>query len=349
MLIIRSSNFENASQCLDFFRDHFVEYCELDAIGTRAGEVGVTHRRKAPKYLFRGECGLYQTTVSSLDRLANSQLEDVDREQLKELTSRLAKWFASKQSNFELQPHDAEGLVQHLGLPTQYIDFSSVPEVAVAFSVGGPEEKCQEGQICVLDVQTAMSDGGSQIADFVNHRWSERARRQGAYGYGPILFPDLKSQSAIDQLGLKWFKFKILDADRVRFADKYRSILDAASDPVAGVLRQEINDYVAEKGKLRPSVAEWCANHVPMVPLVAKLMNFCQIDGQNLPEEIEFLAPSKFVQWDENLERDWSLRYWSEAFTEILPQTYFRDYFSLGIVEENGIFVFPATHHSPVS
>ena len=78
-----------------------------------------------------------------------------------------------------------------------------------------------------------------------------------------------------------------------------------------------------------------------MVPLVARVQSCYQVMGRNLPRDIEFVAPSEFVGWDETVERDWSLRYWSEKFKETLRQ----DYLSQGQVDARGVFVFPATHH----
>jgi hypothetical protein len=189
---------------------------------------------------------MYPTTVSAWDRLDSSHLENEDRQQLREITRNVIQWFCSDWSNFELPPHDAEGLVQHLGLPTRYIDFSKDPEVATAFGVCG-SETCLEGRVCVLDVQSAVSGGRGQIAEFCTHPWCERAKRQAAYGYGPIQFQDLK----------------------------------------------------------------------------------------------QYVAPHEFVQWNENVERDWSLRYWSQTFGETLRS----DYLSRGRADRRGIFVFPATHH----
>jgi len=184
---------------------------------------------------------VYPTTVTSRDRMYNSDLANEDRQQLQGLTCAVIKWLSSEESNFILPTHEAEGLTQHLGLPTRYIDFSGDPEVAIAFGVGGSEKQSAEGQICVMELQAAISHGRGQIAELCNHRWCERARRQAAYGYGPIQYPDLKSEEAIEQLGLWWFKFQIRDADRDRFETRYRELLDEATDPVAGLLRMEIN------------------------------------------------------------------------------------------------------------
>jgi hypothetical protein len=294
-----------------------------------------TRRTDLPKYLFRGECGSHPKTVPACDRLEDLGLDPRDRVQLLQLTLAIVKYLASPESNFKLVEYQAGGLVQHLGLPTDYIDFSESPDVAIAFAVCSSEKAC--GQVCVLDVPDATR--ANQVAEFCHHDWCERARRQAAYGYGPIEFRDLKSPEAIEQAGARWFKSPVRGQDRDRFRDRYKELLDTGTDPVAGLLRWQVNDYVAEKGKLRDRVAWYCVEKIPMVPLVAQVRSL-RPTGE--PDVVNFLPPRDRTDWDEIKERDCSLRYWSQGYPDAILRP---DYFLGGQIDARGIFVFPATHH----
>jgi hypothetical protein len=124
--------------------------------------------------------------------------------------------------------------LQHLGLPTQCIDFTRDPETAGAFAVG---RSPIANQVEVLVVEMEAATSRSQVAHYQNHPFCERARRQSAYGYNPISYPDLKSPYAAEGLGLTRCLTTVRACDLERFRGKYVGLIDIRSDPVAGLAR----------------------------------------------------------------------------------------------------------------
>jgi hypothetical protein len=333
-----ASDFDSAAKLLEYLRANFPQQlCEVEATRHRWGQPDFLHSHSVKKYIFRGERGDRPTTVSSWERLEGTSLDEKDKNQLNNLVGTIADWLSSDKSGFKLNQPDAYGLVQHLGLPTHYIDFTGNPEVAIAFAVGGPESSSKKvGRVCVLEVPAAITRG--QVAEFCNARWCVRAERQVAYGYSPLpKCGDLKSpQAKADHGVVGWFEFTIQPDDRVRLGEEHAALLKTSTDPVAGLLRHRVNCYVAENGKLRTPVVDFCARKVPMVPLVGRLDTLS--DGQ---QEVVFLPPCAPPDWNEGAERKCSLRYWSEGFRETLG----REYFSTPRPDSSGIWVHAATYH----
>ena len=325
-----ASDFDSAARLLEYLRANFPEefFKDDNANRCRRGQPPDRHPRMIRRHIFRGECGDRPTTVSACYRPAPPGVDQKDKAQVRALVRSMAKWL---QDNFYLEEHEAYGLVQHLGLPAHYIDFTGKPEVAIAFAVGGPESSSKKtGRVCVLELPAAYSDGRGQVAELFEHPWCERAKRQVAYGYCPLPheFDDLKSPKAKSDHGVVgWFDFTIQPDDRVRFWEKYVALLKTSTDPVAGLPRHLINRYVAENGKLRKPVADFCAGKVPMVPLVRNIG-----EGQN-----EYLPPDEYPGWNEGDERNCSLRYWSKGLRP--------DYRSTQRPDSNGILVSAATYH----
>ena len=292
---------------------------------------------RIPRYLFRGECGKYDTTVPSVFRLEDFGLDETDAEQL----DNLAGWtYREIQNWITIAEHDAMGLVQHLGLPTVYIDFSQFIDVAAAFATCCPSAaNCDRGCICVLDLRSAMADPKTHVANLHHHPFLERAQKQQAFGFAHPDFRDLKSPEAMAAFNAHWFDFPIFQADRDRYTGMYHQLLDPRSDPTVGLLKLLLNVYVADHGKLRPRVAKYCVDKILMSPLVGRAHTLHQPSG--LPDVFEFVLPGDFVEWDEAHEKQCSLRLRSEEFLEALP----RDFMHQVQVRDDGIFAFPATYH----
>ncbi len=281
------------------------------------------------RYIFRGEYGDRPTTVSACYRLRGKGLDQEDDDQVEKVVGSIADWL---REDLRLQDHDAFGWLQHLGLPTHYLDFTGDPEVAITFAVGDPESSpVGSGRVCVLELPAAYGDGRGQVADLFEHPWCERAKRQVAYGYCPLpnRFDDLKSpQAKADRGVVGWFNFTIQPDDRACFGDKYRAFMETRTDPVAGLPRHLINRYTAKFGRLRERVASYCADHVPMVPLVRTIC-----EGQHV-----YLPPGEHPGWNEADEPRCSLRYWFKG-------TLRPDYLSTLQPDSSGILVSPATYH----
>jgi hypothetical protein len=332
----QSCSFHSLGEGIAFLKKHFTGMIEIPVTEVQHDGSELQRTRKVPRYVFRGEerdRSVYSQTVSAWWRLEeNHNLEAEDRSEIGKVTRQVVKWLCSPKSNFDLQEHDAFGLVQHLGLPTEYIDFSADPEVAGAFAVGESDVPDRRAAICVLDVQKAISDSCGRLADFRDHVWCERARRQQAYGYAPLAFHDLKSQEGIEQAGLWWFEFPVRGHRIEEFLDMYLKLLDIKSDPVSGLLRHHVNGYVADTGKLRSRVAKRLSETLPMAPLFARKLN---------PAVVEFLPPGQLQRWDEETERKHSLHYWSPECKGKLE----RDYLDAVLRNAEGMFHFPGTYH----
>lgn len=297
--------------------------------------------RLVPQYLFRGEnkdSRNHKTAVSSRQRIRYADtLDDRDRAQLGLITDALVWWFSDPHNNFDLRRHEAEGLVQHLGMPTDHIDFSHDLEVAAAFAVGERDlPSTGRGSICVLNVEQAQKVG--VIAEFCSHRWCERARRQAAYGYNPVAFKDLRSAEA-DQV-VSWFEFDIDGQDVELFRADYKALLDVRTDPVAGLCRFTINSYVADLGKLRPSAVDWIAKRIPMVPSVGRILSWHSGPNGQLPDVIDWVPPVTLPDWNEEQERYKSRCYWSENFPDHRLE---QDYLQRSRMDE--LFIAAATYH----
>ncbi len=306
--------FDSAAECLAALKQLFAgQTVTTEARGFQPGGSEVRKPKSVPKFLFRGEPDLYPTTLPGCSRLANDDsLDSTDREQLSTMVGAMCQWLSSPESNFFISEHHAEGLLQHLGLPTRYIDFSEDPEVALAFAVGGRTyTDGRRARICLLDVVRGKDEGRGCVAQFRDHLWCERARRQKAYGYGPIRFQDLKEGEACEEVGLRWFEFGISRTDVDLFEPRYRALLDENSDSCAGVLRVMINDYAIEAGPLRVPVAQWLTSRVPTAPLIARIVSFYEGQLSHRPKDLEFLPPKDYP-CDPDEERRCSVECWSD-------------------------------------
>lgn len=338
-------SFMSLQDCLAFLREEFPSLSvPLQTSEVQANGSSLLKPRLVPRYLFRGEpkdSTVHETAIASWYRLGSQRgLDDVDRKQIRQITENLVRWFSNPASNFDLREHDAVGLVQHLGLPTHYMDFSSDLAVAGAFAVGDRAVKdTGRGSICALAVAQAQDLG--VIAEFCNHRWCDRARRQIAFGYKPTAFKDLRSTEA-DNIA-SWFEFEIQPEDIEHFRSEYKALIDAGTDPVAGLLRLEINSYVADTGKLRRGVAEWITRRIPMVPAVGRIQSWHSGPDADLPDLIDWIPPCTLPEWDEEREREVSHRFWSESFSDTLAQ----DYLVRSRMEDD-LFVAAATYHPHV-
>jgi hypothetical protein len=331
-LIQRSCPFNSLGECLSFLAEHFPRSTTeiQNATGQNPDGSQITGPRRVPRYLFRGEKEKYPTCRPAICRV--NDLGPDDKAELIRVVEEAVAWFRSNEFNFGLSSPDAEGLVQHLGLPTRYLDFSSDPDIAAAFGVGDFLQSCRPAAICVLDVQKAIESECAQIAEYKDHPWCERAKRQAAYGFAPLSFSDLRLPQATDQAGLWWFDVTIQATDIDRFHGKFEELLDPSSDPVSGLLRFVTNLYVARNGKLGPAVASWISKKIPMVPILV---------NRNSSEEVEFLRPGGLQRWSEEREREMSLRYWSKDFQgATLPPDYVQQ-----IGRGCGMFLFPCTYH----
>jgi hypothetical protein len=119
--------------------------------------------------------------------------------------------------------------------------------------------------------------------------------------------------------------------------ESYASLVNESSDFHSGVVSGEVNDYVAEFGKIPEKVAQFLAERTPMVPRFLKVVG---IDEKAEEAITQHVSPSA-QPYSSDVERQRSLRYWSQAYPNSLAESYpFQTPREIGTV-----FALPGTHH----
>ncbi len=271
---------------------------------------GLTYPRELPRYLFRGECGDFPTTMDTCRRLQEAALSggfslspaDVIRlgKLIFDLMDRLFR-------NFDgLDRTAAMAQLQHYGLPTRIVDFTAALDFAFAFAA---VEAASVGRVAVMPRRPSQT---VRVVDFMAHPWAERAQRQLAYGVLMTdALADLKSQDAQSHLGIKWYQFEILPSDREHFRKTYLQLVESRSDPSAGFLRFHITEHVEVNGKFSPALTEWLLEHVKIAP-------FCyKVDHLEEEETVVYSrAADSLSTFDEHAEKEHTRRYWSSDYED---------------------------------
>jgi hypothetical protein len=293
-------------------------------------------RHHVPRYLYRGECGLFPTTESSQLRLERSgEFNPKEQEALRKVVSALRSVF--KQPDYDNTEADAEGLLEHYGVPSPIINFTSSPDIAAVFAAAADAD-AEYGRICIL---TRPYKGGAMVFDYRQHPFAVRAWRQMGFGVVPQGFTDLKSREADIRLGAIWVEFRISAADRAAVSPAYRYLLNASDDYHSAIARVEVNHFIEQFGKLPHKVAVHLAKRIPMVPLLSKVD---RVDDLNREVVTYRVAPSE-CPFSEVAEREMSLRYWSAEYPDSLLGFYpFKSPKSPG-----SVFAWPGTYHGPAT
>ena len=280
----------------------------------------------APKYLFRGENGLHDTTLSSLARfMAQPKWNKGERDHLMEIGEQLNWRFM--QDDFQLSSSDATAILQHYSFPSAVIDFTA--SISVAFSFA-----CKKPGRARLAVLGDLRRGPIYVRNYTNHWWAERPRRQQAFGIVPRGFQDLKSDHARSSLSLRWFEFPVTAADVLKWENE--TLLSLGDDPVAGLLRRQITEYVEAQGKIPDGLALHLVDSVPMVPCFQRVE---YLDESRQEVVTRFVAPD--IPFEKAVERLCSYHYWSADY----PHTTAHHYPFEAPRAPGTIFASPATLH----
>lgn len=139
MTFVPDRRFESLGEAFDFLLNRYViEPGERFWLETESG-LAIPHH--APQYLFRGECGEFETTKCGIQRPDAYNLKDGrllsarDLAVLHDLIPDLADTFS--EVPYRLDEHSAIGLLQHYGLPTCMVDFTARLGYAFAFAAAG--------------------------------------------------------------------------------------------------------------------------------------------------------------------------------------------------------------------
>jgi len=281
----------------------------IDCLWTETGS-GLVVPREVPRYLFRGENGRFDTTLSSMHRSETFALRDgrrlpvSDLRTLQRLIPCLAHHFV-RNKTYSLNEHLAYGLLQHYGLPTTVIDFTGDLTNAFAFAASGDDTV---GRVAVLIMPKCLE----RVIDFTDHPWAERAQRQAAFGLvPPDELIDLKSEAARSQLDIRWYEFPVSPSDRDCLRSTCQELLRWTDDPSAGFLRFHLTEFVEAHGKLSPELTDWLLNRVPIAPYFFMAESF---EGRDVV--VYFRSAKDLPIYNESLERERSQRYWSSAHPE---------------------------------
>jgi hypothetical protein len=293
--------------------------------------------REVPKYLFRGECGRFGTTLSSRHRFETPALRDgrrlsvSDLRMLRQLIPSLAHRFVHDET-YSLNEYQAYGLLQHYYLPTTIIEFTGDLTNAFAFAGSG---SASVGRIAVLHLPGAFD----RVIDFTDHPWAERAQRQAAFGVVPPEgLIDLKSEAARSRLGIRWYEFPVSASNHEYLQHKSDELLRWTDDPSAGFLRFHITEFVEAHGKFSPELTDWLLDRVPIAP-------YCYIPERFEEKEavVYFRSAKDLPAYDGSVEREHSRRYWSSAHPKCFSDVALKN-FSWRAVGE--ITYDPRTYHA---
>jgi hypothetical protein len=153
------------------------------------------------------------------------------------------------EDNFEEADPDlidqGEMFLQHYGLPTDLLDFSSSLKVSAYFAWKDKPEHI--GMLAVLDYDKARNHVDVfRLADFHLPDGSEliRPQHQEAYAvrHHPGHFTNLKDKDCCRAIRLKWYTFK-KQTHNPSYFKGMESILDAINDPCANLMKQWLHSF----------------------------------------------------------------------------------------------------------
>jgi hypothetical protein len=319
--------FSSLTECINAIEMRFPSDRRLEI--ERRTPSGDTEVHCVPRYLYRGECDLYPKTESSLTRLQHSgKFDAVEQHCLQRIHEGLSWRF--KQKDYANPEWEAEGLLQHYGLPSEIIDFSSSLQVAAAFATSRLSHR---GRICVLEWPIGPD---TLPVDYTNHPWAKRARRQKAFGIRQFRITDLKSTEAQTELGVFWAEFPLHASDVEGLQAFFESLIDEWTDPTSGILRKEMNHYVEESGKIQHTVAEYLVDRIPMVPCFLWVE---RVDESTSEASVLHVAPP--FRFSNTFEREMTLRYWSKKHPDST-----RSFYPFDSPKDPGaIYAYPGTYH----
>jgi hypothetical protein len=299
MTFTPDGSFDSITEAWQFLNERYLP--EASSAGSESSDSALTECN----FVFRGECGLFPETRSSLGRVLHERLlSELDRRELQRLSSALIWRFGCQDTeDYNLDPISATVLLQHYGFPTNLVDFTGNASVAFAFA-SASESEC--GRICVIPRNPDI------VLRFWDNPWCDRAQRQAAYGVATTdAIQDLKSNSARQQLGIKWYEFKVPPTERQHLKEKHQQLLDCRSDASAGFLRFHITEFVEGQGKLSPTLTALLLNRI-------QISTQCFLVKEFLGEAVQlnFRGRDVLRGFNESIEIEQSRKYWSSSYAD---------------------------------
>ena len=254
---------------------------------------------EAPKYLYRGEPGLFSSSLSSWGRMLKSvRFGGRELELLEQLTE-----MASQVTNQRIgDPFRAIGWPQHYGFPTYYLDLTSDPAVALHFAASpGDDPPPKKRVVFRIDLEAIERKvyrpareetplGAAQL----DHLYFTRAQRQRAW---VICARRNAFRFNLQRSWHLWrhvekFKVDAVDAESFLRPELLGAQDDAfASWPLAIVRALKF----AAGGALPRALAEWICARVPLYEWTPVQVLY---DERGQGTKLEFLSPAQAAERD---------------------------------------------------
>lgn len=283
---------------------HFVSFQSLLDFLASEPLVTYTHRwrdpwmtqmqdSRAPKYLFRGEPGAYEASLTSRGRIQSlGMFDENELAMLDALTSMAeAVWTLRTLDRFR-----SLGWPQHYGFPTHCLDVTSDPSVAVHFAgwtAGGPPAPVRTFyrlDLEAIDSKVYAVGGGTPLSlAWIGQINCTRATRQSAWvlcaNAERLAFDFQRSPHLAG--AVERFTVDAVDADQF-FDPTLLSAEDDAFAPwplaVVRALRVSIAKPVTRR------VAEWICNRIPLYEWTPLEVTY---DGAGRGARLGLLSPSE--------------------------------------------------------
>ena len=254
---------------------------------------------EVPKYLYRGEPGIFPTTLSSRGRLAKvARFGQVELTLLDRLTQ-----MATEVTNGRIADQfRAVGWPQHYGFPTAYLDLTSDPSVALHFAASADTDPPPQKRVLYrIDLEAierkvyGLAGKSTPLAlAGIDHLYFTRAARQSAFvicARKKVLDFDLQRSHHL------WWHIEKFTVDAVDAEHFLRPELLTAQDdvlaawPLAFVRALKI----VARGALTRTLAEWICARIPLYEWTPVQVDY---DGKGRGGRFGLISPSEAQQRD---------------------------------------------------
>jgi len=257
---------------------------------------GTSGVSQVPRYLYRGEAALYPSSTPSRARITGIFEED-ELKLLDELTS-MAAWSWRLRHGDSLR---SIGWPQHYGFPTQALDLTSDPRVALHFAADPGAGSGDVRVVYRIDLKAIVSKvygaAGAHTplsAASIDHKDCERATRQSAWVLvsneddSPLDFQHSKPISRHIE------RFTVGASDASVFVRS--DLCDASSDAFASWPLAVVRSFKASIQRPVPRrLAEWIVSRIPLFEQTPVRVFY---DEAGRGSSLDLLSPAKATDAD---------------------------------------------------
>ncbi|HZU28782.1 MAG TPA: FRG domain-containing protein [Bryobacteraceae bacterium] len=266
------------------------KHVSVDSPG-RSGE------EEVPKFLYRGEPGLFRSSLSSGGRLArDGRFAAAEKRFLAEMTE-MAMWVWNMRI---ADPFRSMGWPQHYGFPTPCLDLTSDPAVALHFAASAPNgPQPEKAAVFRIDLEAVVDKvygfAGRRTplaATSIENTYCTRAERQRAWVIcsrnGSVRFNLQSSRHLWKHIE----KFVVDTRDASGFVRP--GLLDAQDDVFASWPLAVLRSFKAEvEGAFPRALAEWICHRIPLYEWTPVEVLY---DGCGRGSRLNLLSPSAAAQ-----------------------------------------------------